>query len=185
MRTRVQSGVLAALLLSAHSACRRPANVDNLATLDTLLRATDSVTTLIKAIDVAGIRRLDSLYHLKAERINARMRDTLRKEDALALGNYVRTMSRYPANVEQGSNSVLKRCELGHNQLISLRSDVEKSLLEPEAELKYIADERAALEQVMHDAGTVSASAAGILRDEARYGATVDSMLVRDTLAVP
>lgn len=182
MNPRVPLLALAAFLLCMQSACRRSANTRNLATVDSLLHATDSLIGKMKTLDLSGVERIDSLYALKEARIQERMRDTLQKEEALTLGNYYHTMSKNPKRAIQGRLSVLQRSEQSLSQLTNLRNDVEKGLLEPTVELRYIGDEVTALAQVMRDGEMVEAAAASVIRDDARYGAVIDSMLVKDTI---
>ena len=182
MSTRVPLAIMAAFLLLAHSGCRRPADAHNLATVDSLLHVTDSLINAVKTLDIARIRRIDSLYALKAERVEQRMRDTLNKQEALALGNYHRTMSKDPGRTLKGQPSVLARLDVSLLQLKNLRNDVEKGLLEPAVESKYILDERAALARASADAETVFAGFATIVRDDGQYGAAVEALLAPDTI---
>lgn len=182
MITRVPLAIMAAFLLCAHSACRRPADAHNLAAVDSLLHVTDSLISAVKTLDIARVKRIDSLYALKAERVEHYMRDTLDKPEALAFGNYHRTMSKYPGRTLKGHPSVLARLDVSLVQLKNLRNDIEKGLLEPAVGSKYILDERAALARASADAENVSAGFATILRDDLQYGAVVDSLLTADTL---
>ncbi len=185
MRTRVPLIVSAAFLLCMHSACRRSADVRNLALVDSLNRVNDSLIAALNGLDLIAVDRIDSLYRLKAPRIDTRMRDTLKKDEALALGNYHRTMRKYAGYAKKGMPGILTRLEQGRQQLMDLRNDVDKGLLEPAQETRYISDERIALALVQNDAGKVAASVATVLRDEAAYGAIVDSLLAKDTLQAP
>lgn len=183
MRTRVPLIALAAFLLCAHSACRRAADARNLATVDSLLLITDTLLTKVNALDMAGLARIDSLFLLRKDQVEARMRDTLSKEAALALGNYHRTMTKSLGRAQRDHGAVLKDLTLARTQLTALRNDVDKGLLEPGAEVKYISDERLALARARHGSDVVSASVASVLRAQDRYHHTVDSLLSTDTTA--
>jgi hypothetical protein len=182
MSTRVPLVALAAFLLCANSACRRPADAHNLATVDSLLLVTDSLIKGMNTLDMAAVTRIYSLYASKKDLVQARMHDTLTKEEALLFGNYHRTMTGSLGRAKKEHGTVLKELRTARTQLSDLRSDVEKSLLERDVEVKYISDERLALAKARHDADIVASSVASVIRDEARYGSKVDSLLVPDTI---
>jgi hypothetical protein len=181
MRTRVPLFVLAAFLLCVHGACRRSADARTLATVDSLLSVNDSLIKGMRALDLERVAGIDERFASRAERITALLRDTLRKEDALVLGNYHRTMTRYPRFVQEGSGSVVPRLERCRGQLQDLRSDLAKGLLDADQGTRYIQDERLALAEVRRDAERVATSVKTIFRNEAAYGAAVDSLLAMDT----
>lgn len=184
MSTRVPLIVLAAFLLCVNSACRRSADARNLSTVDSLMSVNDSLIKGLKALDLPRVARIDSVFATKADRIMMLMRDTLNKEAALVLGNYYRTMTKYPRFAQQGIGSVLERLERNRGQLADLRNDVDKGLLEPVEEARYIKEEKLALAEARHDAEKVAASVKTIIRDEASYVIAVDSLIAMDTLRV-
>ncbi len=168
---------LAALLLCTQSACRRTADTANLAIVDSLMLTTDSLITGMNALDLAAVDSIDSLFSLKKETLVARMRDTLKKDDALVLGNYHRTMTKAIARVKGKHAPTLNDLTISRRQLADLRNDVEKGLLEPAVEAKYISDEKMSLAKARQTAETVAASVQSVLRDQSRYGPAVDSLL--------
>lgn len=174
--------LLAAFLLCANTACRRSADTRNLATVDSLLLVTDSLINFMNALDMAAVARIDSLYASRKDMLQARMRDTLTKEEALLLGSYHRTMNKSMGRAKRDHGTVLEELNTARAQLADLRNDVVKSLLEPEVEVKYVSDERLALTKARRNADVVAASVGSVIRDNARYGGTVDSVLVRETI---
>lgn len=183
MSTRVPLVALAAFLLCAHSACRRSADAHNLATVDSLLLVTDSLIKGMNALDMDAVARIDSLYASKKDVLQARMRDTLTKEEALLLGNYHRTMTKSLGRAKRDHGIVVKDLTMARTQLADLRNDVDKGLLEREVETKYISDERLALAKARRDADIVASSVGSVIRDEARWGNKVDSLLASDTIS--
>lgn len=177
MSARIPLLALAAFLLCAHSACRRSADARNLATVDSLLLVTDSLIRGMNALDMTSVARIDSLYASRKDMLLARMRDTLPKDEALLLGNYHRTMTKSMGRAKRDHTTVLEELMTARAQLVDLRSDVHKGLLEPEVEVKYISDERLALAKTRRNADVVAASVASVKRDDARYGSMVDSLL--------
>lgn len=173
--------LLAAFLICANTACRRSADTRNLATVDSLLLVTDSLITGMNALDLAEVARIDSLYASRKDMLQARMRDTLTKEEALLLGSYHRTMTKSMGRAKRDHGTVLEELSTARAQLAHLRNDVGKSLLEPEVEIKYLSDERLALAQAHRKADVVAASVGSVIRDNARYGDAVDSLLAQDT----
>ena len=173
---------LAAFLLCAHSACRRSADAHNLAIVDSLLLVTDSLITGMNALDMAAVARIDSVYASKKDLVEARMHDTLSKNVAILFGNYHRTMTKSMGRAKRDHGVVLQELIVARTQLADLRNDVDKSLLERELEMKYISDERLALAKARHDAGVVASSVGSVIRDQARFGSKVDSLLASDTI---
>jgi hypothetical protein len=182
MRTRVPLLALAAFLLCAHSACRQSADAHNLATVDSLLLVTDSLIKGMNALDMASVSRIDSIYTSKKDMVQARMRDTLSKDEALLLVNYHRTMTKSLGRARKDHDAVLMELATTRTQLSDLRNDVDKGLLEREVEVKYISDERLALAKARRDADIVASSVASVIRDEARLGSKVDPLLAPDTI---
>ena len=174
--------LLAAFLLCANTACRRSADARDLATVDSLLLVTDSLIKGMNALDMAAVTRIDSLYASRKDMLLARMRDTLTKEEALLLGNYHRTMTKSMGRAKRDHGTVLEELITARAQLADLRNDVDKSLLEPEVEIKYISDERLALAKARRNADVVAASVGSVLRDDARYSTAVDSLLAHDPI---
>ena len=173
---------LAAFLLCSHSACRRSADAHNLATVDSLLLVTDSLITGMNALDMAAVARIDSLYASKKDLVEARMHDTLSKNVAILFGNYHRTMTKSMGRAKRDHGVVLQELIVARTQLADLRNDVDKSLLERELEMKYISDERLALAKARQNAGVVASSVGSVIRDQARFGSKVDSLLASDTI---
>lgn len=182
MSMRVPLVALATFLLCAHSACRRSADARNLATVDSLLLVTDSLINGMNALDMAAVTRIDSLYSSKKDLMQVRMGDTLTKDEALLLGNYHRTMTKSMGRAKKDHGPVLQELTVARTQLSDLRNDVEKAFLEREVEVKYISDERLALAKARHDADVVASSVGSVIRDEARWGHKVDSLLATDTI---
>lgn len=179
---RVPLIAMAAILLCAQSACRRAADTRDLATVDSLLLVTDTLIGKVNALDMEELARIDSVFLLRKVRVEMRMRDTLSKDAALVLGNYHRTMTKSLGRAKRDHGTVLKDLALARTQLTALRNDVEKGLLEPGTEVKYISDERLALARARRGSEVVSASVASVLRDHGRYGHLVDSLLGTDTI---
>lgn len=181
MRTRVPLVALAAFLLCAHSACRRSADAHNLATVDSLLIVTDSLITGMNALDMDAVAHIDSVFASKKDMVQARMRDTLTKDEALLLGNYHRTMTKSLGRAKRDHGTVLGELTTSRTQLSALRNDVDKGLLERDVEVKYLSDERLALAKVRRNADVVASSVASVIRDETRLGGKVDSLLAPHT----
>ena len=182
MKTRVPLIALATFLLCAHSACKRSADAHNLATVDSLLLVTDSLIKGMNALDMAAVAHIDSIYSSKKDQVQRRMRDTLTKDVALLLGNYHRTMTKSLGRAKRDHGTVLKELTIARTQLSDLRNDVDKSLLEREVEAKYINDERLALAKARRNADIVASSVGSVIRDQARFGSKVDSLLASDTI---
>jgi hypothetical protein len=179
MNRRVPLIVLAALLLCLPSACKRSANTAHLATLDSLLIITDSLITGINAMDLTALHTIDSTFKLKKDAVEARMRDTLSKPDAILLANFHRAMTKNLPGVNNEFSGVKNDLDLAKKQLIDLRHDVEKGLLDAPVESGFIGQEKMAVSAVREHASKLASSARGVVRDHERLAPQVDSLLIR------
>lgn len=182
---RVPLIALAAFLFCASSACKRSADPQHIATVDSLIIATDSLIQALRAVDIDRVRSIDSSYGSRSVAVAQRMRDTLRKEDALALANYHRTMSKYAGRSLKWHTEALGKLDVNRTQLMNLHNDLDKGLLEPVVATKYVNDERMAFAQVRQEVEQALAGTSCVIRDDAAYRSTVDSLLATDTIPVP
>lgn len=173
----VKYTALAVVLLPLGNACRRAADPAHLASLDSMLTATDSLTRALAAIDMERLRSLDSIYAHRREAVFLLMRDTLDKPSALSVGNLHRAMSSTLARVEHELDGVKQDLATSHVQLDHLKHDVEEGLLTPENEIAYIGQERLYLSQAADRVGVLHNSAESVVRVWQAEYPRVDSLL--------
>ncbi len=165
------------LLCGMHTSCTRGNNPAHVATVDSMITVTDSLSRMVKAIDVNALRDLDSIYRSQAGALAERLKDTLGKEDAIAIGNYRRAMTGTFGTVTQGYDASLKDLALQHEQLHNLAHDVQHGLLPPGPENTYIGQERLFLTSIAERVDVLVASASSVERNWDMYHARVDSLL--------
>jgi hypothetical protein len=177
MSTRVPLIALAALLLCAPSACTPSANPAHIASVDSLLLVTDSLTKGLHAMDLASLRALDSAYQPKKATVETLMRDTLNKEEAMILGNYHRNMTNRLSRALNDAGTVQEELTHTREQLENLKNDVTKGLLDASVENAYIGQERLAVAEVRRRASVLYSASKGVMLHHQRYSPLVDSLL--------
>jgi len=186
MSMRVPILAMAAFLLcTLPQACRRGHDAAHLAQVDSLLHRTDSLLQLMNTQDTADIAAWGTAYAQHSDRLVTRLRDTLDKPTALALGNYHRLMDKTLARARSEHGSVLIGLKRSREQLLDLRNDVDKGLLEPADEAAYIEQERLALRAVEHNATVVVNSYKNARSTLSTLAPVVDSLLRPASSATP
>lgn len=168
---------IALLLCGLPQACRRAHDEAHLAQVDSLLHTADSLIALMKAQDTTDITAWTATYVQRHERLVARMGDTLGKAEALTLGNYHRLMDKTLGRARSEHGPALNGLQRARAQLLDLRNDVEKGLLEPADEGLYLEQERMALRAVAHNAGVVMNTYANARSTLKELDPLVDSLL--------
>ena len=186
MRTQAAiTGVIALLLCLVAPACRRTHDAGHLARVDSLLRTTDSLIALMGAVDTTDIAAWNALYGGRRGQLIARLGDTLAKAEALTLGNYHRLMDKTLGRARAEHGPALDGLQRARAQLLDLRNDVEKGLLEPADEELYIEQERLALRAVAHNASVVMSTYANARSTLQELDPLVDSLLRMASPAAP
>ncbi len=175
---------LAAFLLLGMGACKRSADAKNLATVDSMIVATDTLLASLRAIDGAELQRLDSVHASMSGAIQQMLQDTVNKEDALTLGNYHRAMGRTLGKVRKGEEQVRTDLQLLRKQLHDLRTDVNSGILEPGMESTYIQQERLFLTTTDRNTKVLLAGHSSVLRARDEYETRVDSLIAQHTFTI-
>ncbi len=156
------------------------------ATIDSLLRTTDSLDAIVNGIDIAVYRRMDSTFRSQRTWIEQRFADTLDPDQAMILGNYHRAMSRSLGRVLKHHEEMHNELALSRKQLTALRHDVDRGLLHDNPKATYFGQEELVLRQLGTSVDVLRSSAATAQREWERYHLKVDSLMLRsDTLARP
>ncbi len=186
MRSRVPLfGAAALLLFMASNACRNRHNEQHLAAVDSMITTTDSLVRVMDGIDMPEMLRIDSIWSLRKGIVELRMRDTLNKEEAIALGNYQRAMTGSLGRVKHEHESVQAALTLQRKQLGDLRHDVEQGVLDATMEATYLQQERLYLASIAQRVSVITASAATARREHDLAAARVDSLAKDTTARIP
>lgn len=165
------------LLSQVGSSCTGERNKEEVAQVDRMLMTTDSLLRALAAVDMMNVQRIDSLWNARKDRIAVLMKDTLTKEEALALANYHRAMTGPLDLVERDHEGARGALELQRDQLKNLLHDVQNDALDDERMAEYMQQEarflRSAEEQVM----AITESARIATREHERFSARIDSLL--------
>lgn len=184
MSARIPLFALAAFLLLSMGSCERSADAKNLATVDSMIVATDTLIASLHVIDGAELQRLDSVHASMSGAIQQMLQDTVNKEDALALGNYHRTMGKTLGKVRKSEVQVRTDLQLLRKQLHDLRTDVNNGILEPGMEGTYIQQERLFLTTADRNTKVLLAGHASVLRARDDYELRVDSLIAHHTFSI-
>ncbi len=184
MSARIPLFALATFLLLSMGACERSADAKHLATVDSMIVATDTLLASLRVMDGAELQRLDSVHASMSGAIQQMLQDTLKKEDALALGNYHRAMSKTLGQVRKNDGTVRIDLQLVRKQLRDLRTDVNNGILEPGMESTYIQQERLFLTTADRNTNVLLAGNASVLRARDAYEARVDSLVANYTFTI-
>lgn len=164
-----------ALLLPA---CKgKPHDPANLTAIDSMLVQVDSLSRMVSALDTAAFNRMDALFAGQKERLEAVMRDTLDRTQALAVGNYYRAMARSLGRVRSGRNGVLEELATSRAKLQDLRHDVAGGLLPEGPERTYVDQERLYLADLAQRTSILMNSAGTVRRNWDEHHVRVDSIL--------
>lgn len=182
MSTRVPLIGLAALLLWLSSgACRGRHNEQHLAAVDSMIRTTDSLARVIDGIDMASMLRMDSIWNIRKAAVQARMHDTLTKDEAIALGNFARAMEGSLGRVVHDRDGVVSSLQLQRKQLTDLRHDVEHGSIDEQQESTYMQQEQLYLTAIEDRVSVLAASAGTASRAFELTAAHVDSLAADTT----
>ncbi|MBL7963622.1 MAG: hypothetical protein JNM31_07230 [Flavobacteriales bacterium] len=152
------------------AACGRPADAGRLATIDSLITVTDSLTLLVNAIDLTAYRRMDSMHRAETPTIEAQLADTtLDREVLVHMGNYHRAMDRSLGRVMKNTEKIRKELAYTRDQLGALRHDAAKGLLPEVPEQTYMEQERLAVRQLSNGVDVLVTSAATARREWDNY----------------
>lgn len=184
MSARIPLFALAAFLLLSMGSCERSADARNLATVDSMIVATDTLLASLRVIDGAELHRLDSVHASMSGAIQEMLKDTVKKEDALALGNYHRTMGKTLGKVRRSEEQVRTDLQLLRKQLHDLRTDVNNGILEPGTESTYIQQERLFLTTADRNTKVLLAGHASVMRARDDYELRVDSLIAHHTFSI-
>ncbi len=173
---------ISALLFTGvtQQACR-PGDPARVAAIDSLLTTTDSLTTIVNAIDLRVYQRMDSVFGGQRSWIEAQFADTLDRERAMILGNYHRAMSKSLGRVIRHHGEMEKELAYSREQLNDLRHDVDRGLLPDNPKETYFGQERLVLRQLSSSIDVLRSSANTAQREWDRYHMKVDSLMTADS----
>jgi hypothetical protein len=169
--------LLALSLSGTLHACRRAPHREHLDRVGQLLRNTDSLSAVVRAMDTTAFVHMAALFSSDRNSIEACFLDTLPPHDAEVLGNYHRVMDHVlPATLRDRERLLLlmdsTRQRLGH-----LEHDLEHAALSTEEEAQGLAVEQAKVDELGHNIALLAQRFGSVQRDHDRYRSAADSIL--------
>ncbi len=158
-------------------ACNPQADPAQLATVQRMIQATDSLRTALEQADTNALRHMEALFAAERPAIEARFGDTLLPNEAGVLGNYHRSMAeRLPAllalrQMEQG------RLDSTRSRLEDLRHDLEQGLLDGPARETALAMEKRWIQLLRQETDSIRRHTRQLIDDRTAWRATIDSLL--------
>jgi hypothetical protein len=151
MTPRARTGATLALFLGVLvQACQRPADPEQVRTVDTLIASVESAMLALNELDTARYRRCDSLYRADHTTLEQRFRDTLERGEAGLLGNHYLLM-RAAARMGQDHATLESLLRSTVQRLRALRTDIASGAMDPRAAAPAIATEKVLLTQLEAD----------------------------------
>jgi len=148
MRRSAPFLAVAALLLAIGSGCRQPSDPALVSALDSMMIHTDSLLAGLDTIDLARCDQMDSVFRTQRTPLEDLLRDTLAKDQAVAIGNYYRAMDRSLGRVRGKTEGVRNELLAAREQLEDLRHDIDNGLLPEGPRTTYFEQERLVLDQL-------------------------------------
>ena len=146
------------------------------AAIDSLISLTDSLSTVVNAIELPVYQHMDSVFRSQKNWIEGQFSDTLDRERAIILGNYHRAMNKSLGRVLRNRNEMHQELDYSRKQLGNLRHDVDRGLLHDNPKETYFGQERLVLQQLTASVDVLRSSAATAQREWDRYHLKVDSI---------
>lgn len=148
MKYGIPFAATAALLLALGSGCRQPSDPALVSALDSMMVRTDSLIAGLDTIDMARCDHMDSVFRSQRTPLEDLLRDTLAKDQAVAIGNYFRAMDRSLGRVRGKTKGVHAELLTSRKQLEDLRHDIDNGLLPEGPRATYFEQERLVLDQL-------------------------------------
>lgn len=139
---------VATLFLALGSGCRHPTDPVLLSALDSLILRTDSLMDGLDTIDLIFCDQMDSVFRTQRDPLEALLRDTLARDQAVAIGNYYRAMDRSLGRVRGKTKGVRDELSVTREQLEDLRHDIDNGLLPEGPRKTYFEQERLTVDQL-------------------------------------
>lgn len=159
------------------SACTHRASPEELATVERMIQANDSMRADMDRTDTTALRHMYTLFEAERPAIEARFRDTLLPHEAEVLGNYHFAMSnRLPLLLDARS---LERTKLDSAalRLRDLRHDLENGLMRSEDRTKALHTEQLWGSALRSNLDSLNARTQTLLRERRALRSQIDSLL--------
>lgn len=159
------------------SACSRPADPAELATVEKMIQQTESMRIELNSMDTTALRHMCSLFEAERPSIEQRFRDTLLPHEAEVLGNYHRAMAERLPDLLSARHVERARLDSTLIRLRNLRHDLEQGLLSKNKRQAALEMEQRWNSSLRQDLDTVAAITQVLIRDRTGYRASIDSLL--------
>lgn len=176
-RTTTGTAFVLVLLGGLQQGCRQPNDPARVASLDSLIRAADSLAFRIDAMDTTALLHMDSVFKTQRDDLKAYFSDTLQRDTGLVAGIYYRAMNKSLPRALASRREFRHALEESRNKLRDLHRDATKGIWPEEQELAFYEQERLIMSELTHRAAVIENSSATCLREWTKGHALVDSVL--------
>ncbi|MBX2983510.1 MAG: hypothetical protein WBB32_15530 [Flavobacteriales bacterium] len=178
MKRAIPVAVLLALASgSLLSACSRPVDPAELATVERMIQQTESMRIELNSLDTNALRHMGSLFEAERPSIEQRFRDTLLPHEAEVLGNYHRAMAERLPMVLSARHTEQARLDSTLFRLRNLRHDLEQGLLNKNKRQAALEMEQRWNNALRDDLDSVASITQVLIRDRTAYRSAIDSLL--------
>lgn len=161
------------------TACRRSPDLQHLSAMDGSIQHADSLARRLGGVDTSALAHALALFAGDRPEIEARFQDTLRPEEATALGNYHRLMAVALPRALQDLRTLDHALDSTRTRLWQLHHDVEHTLYPREEEAAHVEHERRYLTDLDRAAQDLLARITVVERDHAHYRTEATRSLTR------
>ena len=159
------------------SACSRPADPAEMATVEQLIQQTESMRIELNSSDTNALRHMGSLFVAEQPSIAQRFRDTLLPHEAEVLGNYHRAMAERLPMVLSARRAEQARLDTTLLRLRNLRHDLEQGLLSKNKSQEALDMEQRWNNALRQDLDSIDAITQKLIFDRRTYRSAIDSLL--------
>lgn len=165
------------LLVGMLLACTHRAGTEELATVERMIQATDTMRAELDRADTNNLRHMGALFTAERPAIEARFRDTLQPHEAEVLGNYHRAMAeRLPRLMAERQQERL-RVDSTAGRLHNLRHDMELGLMPKDKRAHAIQVEQAWIAVLRKDLDGINDRTSILIGERKDYRLAIDSLL--------
>jgi hypothetical protein len=168
---------VALVLAGMLPACTHRATPEDLAAVERMIQANDSMRAELERADTNALRHTHALFEAERPAIAARFKDTLLPHEAEVLGNYHAAMSRRLPLLLDARAAELSRIDSAALRLRDLRHDMENGLMGKEERSKALAAEQRWGKYLRNTLDSLNLRTQNLLRDRRTLRSAIDTLL--------
>ncbi len=171
------AGWLALVTVGMLPACTHQASQEELAAVERMIQATDSMRSELLRDDSNALHHMESLFRVERPAILARFGDTLLPHEAAVLGNYHRAMTERLPQLLAERHAEQIRLDSASARLHALQHDLEHGLLERDQRTRALAMEQRWNDLLRQETVHLKQATDGLIRERRSWRSAIDSLL--------